>query len=177
MKVFQILARNANARTSLCRYIRASVSNQVNQHLVRSPHAIATEHMQFGKRFMTMSTSSLEEDILSKLKVIIDPDLHQDIVSLGFVKDLKIEGSSVSFCLELTTPACPVREEFRTSAEAAVRSLPWVKTVAVTLSSSKKKRASAPVDDKSGAGKASPLCSSPEYRGGTVIFWGGFWEK
>ncbi len=98
------------------------------------------------------SDSDREAAILSKLKVIIDPDLHQDIVSLGFVKDLKIDGSTVSFCLELTTPACPVREEFRSSAEAAVRSLDWVKEVNVTLSSSKKKRLSAPAGEKSPAG-------------------------
>jgi metal-sulfur cluster biosynthetic enzyme len=104
---------------------------------------------------MTSSATSQEAEILSKLKVIIDPDLHQDIVSLGFVKDLKIDGTNVSFCLELTTPACPVREEFRTSAEAAVRSLPWVKNVAVTLSSTKKKRAPVQADDKSGAGATS----------------------
>jgi metal-sulfur cluster biosynthetic enzyme len=104
-------------------------------------------------RFMSSaSDSDREAAILSKLKVIIDPDLHQDIVSLGFVKDLKIDGSTVSFCLELTTPACPVREEFRSSAEAAVRSLDWVQSVNVTLSSSKKKRQSSPADEKSPAG-------------------------
>ena len=104
-------------------------------------------------RFLSSaSETDRETAILSKLKAIIDPDLHQDIVSLGFVKDLKIDGSTVSFCLELTTPACPVREEFRSSAAAAVRSLDWVKDVTVTLSSSKKKRVSSPADEKSPAG-------------------------
>jgi len=86
------------------------------------------------------TSSSQEEEILTKLRVIIDPDLHQDIVTLGFVKDIKIEGSEVTFSLELTTPACPVREEFRKSAEAAVRTLPWVKKVTVTISSTKKSK-------------------------------------
>ena len=47
----------------------------------------------------------------------------KDIVSLGFVKDVAIDGSSVGFTIELTTPACPVKEEFRRQAETAVMAL------------------------------------------------------
>ena len=47
-----------------------------------------------------------ESAILDALRVIIDPDLHRDIVSLGFVKNVKINGGAVSFIIELTTPAC-----------------------------------------------------------------------
>lgn len=54
-----------------------------------------------------------EENVLSALSTIKDPDLHKDIVSLGFVKGLKIQGNDVSFTLELTTPACPVRDQFK----------------------------------------------------------------
>lgn len=53
-----------------------------------------------------------EENILNALRQVRDPDLGRDIVSLGFVKDLKIEGRNISFKLELTTPACPVRDQF-----------------------------------------------------------------
>jgi len=38
-----------------------------------------------------------EELILENLRQIKDPDLHKDIVSLGFIKDLKIDGGNVSF--------------------------------------------------------------------------------
>ena len=71
--------------------------------------------------------------ILNALKVVIDPDLHKDIVSLGFVKDLKIDGSNVAFTIELTTPACPVKDQMREQATAAVRALPGVGDVDVRM--------------------------------------------
>ncbi|GAV21051.1 ATP-binding protein involved in chromosome partitioning [Mariprofundus micogutta] len=76
-----------------------------------------------------------ESDILNALSVIIDPDFKKDIVSLGFVKNVVIDGSSVAFTIELTTPACPVKEEFRQAADAAVSALPGVEAVDITMSS------------------------------------------
>ena len=77
-----------------------------------------------------------EQAVLDALKVIIDPDLNQDIVSLGFVKNLTIDqDNQVSFSLELTTPACPVKDEFKKQAEEAVSKLYWVKAVAVEMTS------------------------------------------
>ena len=68
------------------------------------------------------------------MRVIIDPDLGKDIVSLGFIKELTIqEDGKVSFNVELTTPACPVKEQFRSACEKAVRKLSWVTDVAVTM--------------------------------------------
>src|SRR5438067_13897332 len=71
--------------------------------------------------------------VLEALKVVRDPDLNRDIVSLGFVKDLKIDGARVAFTIELTTPACPVKEEMRHQARAAVLQLPGVSAVDVTM--------------------------------------------
>lgn len=73
--------------------------------------------------------------VLEALKVVKDPDLHRDIVSLGFIKDLRIEGGRVAFTIELTTPACPVKDQMRDQARAAVRQLPGVSDVEVQLSS------------------------------------------
>jgi len=56
-----------------------------------------------------------QEKILGALAQIKDPDLGRDIVALGFVKDLQISGENVSFTIELTTPACPVRDQERRS--------------------------------------------------------------
>ena len=58
--------------------------------------------------------SDWQTQILSALSVVMDPDLNTDIVSLGFVQNLQIDTttSRVSFDLELTTPACPVKELF-----------------------------------------------------------------
>lgn len=59
--------------------------------------------------------------LLSALSKIQDPDLHRDIVSLGFVKDIHIRGDSVSFKIELTTPACPVKDKLKEDSEVAAR--------------------------------------------------------
>ena len=75
-----------------------------------------------------------ESEILKALSVIIDPDFNKDIVSLGFVKNIAINGDSVAFTIELTTPACPVKEEFRRQADEAVSALPGVKSVDITMS-------------------------------------------
>ena len=49
-----------------------------------------------------------EQQVLTALRQVMDPDLHRDIVTLGFVKDLQIRDEEISFTLVLTTPACPV---------------------------------------------------------------------
>jgi ATP-binding protein involved in chromosome partitioning len=71
--------------------------------------------------------------VLDALKVVTDPDLHRDIVSLGFIKDLKIEGGHVRFAIELTTPACPVKDQMRDQARAAVRNVAGVSSVDVQM--------------------------------------------
>jgi ATP-binding protein involved in chromosome partitioning len=72
--------------------------------------------------------------VLAALKVVRDPDLQRDIVSLGFIKDLKIDDGRVSFTIELTTPACPVKDQLRDQARAAVMQVPGVKAVDVQMS-------------------------------------------
>ena len=74
--------------------------------------------------------------VLDALKVVQDPDLHRDIVSLGFIKDLNISGSKVAFTIELTTPACPVKDQMRDQARAAVLAVPGVSDVNVNMSAS-----------------------------------------
>jgi ATP-binding protein involved in chromosome partitioning len=75
-----------------------------------------------------------EASILDALKIVHDPDLHRDIVSLGFVRDLRIERARVSFTIELTTPACPVKDQMRDQARAAVLQVPGVADVEVQMS-------------------------------------------
>lgn len=70
-----------------------------------------------------------EQSVLNALRKVIDPDLKIDIVSLGMVKDLVIDGGRVKFTLELTTPACPYNKAIEDSARMAVESLPGVKSV------------------------------------------------
>jgi ATP-binding protein involved in chromosome partitioning len=79
-------------------------------------------------------TGTLDRDgVLNALRVVVDPDLRKDIVSLGFVKDISIEADRVGFTIELTTPACPVKDQLRDQAAAAVRALPGVTAVDVRM--------------------------------------------
>lgn len=79
-----------------------------------------------------------QDAVLAALGKIIDPDLHRDIVSLGMIKNLEIgpneDGTRVAFTFELTTPACPVRDQFKSQAEAAVLNIAGVSHVDVTMS-------------------------------------------
>ncbi len=82
---------------------------------------------------------SREQEVLEQLKQIIDPDLGRDIVSLGFIKELQIDADgNVSFKVELTTPACPVKDQFKRHSEDVVNELPWVKSVSVTMTAAKR---------------------------------------
>jgi ATP-binding protein involved in chromosome partitioning len=73
------------------------------------------------------------EDILRALSAIEDPDLHRDIVSLGFVQPPEIAGDVVSVRIVLTTPACPVRETIERDARELLLALPGVREANVTM--------------------------------------------
>ena len=79
------------------------------------------------------TASPTEAAILDALRAVQDPDLHQDIVTLGFVKDLRVCGDQVAFQIELTTPACPVKDLMKGQAERAVKALPGVAGVAIEM--------------------------------------------
>jgi len=74
-----------------------------------------------------------KEDVLKVLGQIEDPDLHKDIVSLGFIKELVIDGGSVSFSIELTTAGCPLKSMFKSEAERLVGELDGVESVHVVM--------------------------------------------
>ena len=71
--------------------------------------------------------------VLNALRAVVDPDIRRDIVTLGFVKDLSIDSGRVAFTIELTTPACPVKEQLREQATNAVRAVSGVSQVDVRL--------------------------------------------
>ena len=68
-----------------------------------------------------MSEAVTEEAVMAALSTVNDPDLHKDLVSLGFIDDLKISGTDLSFKVMLTTPACPMKDKIRGDCEAALR--------------------------------------------------------
>lgn len=80
-----------------------------------------------------------KEDVLKILSELEDPDLHKDIVTLGFIKELIVNGSTVSFSMELTIAGCPLKNMFKEKAEKLVLSLEGVEKVHIIMTSRDKK--------------------------------------
>ncbi len=107
-----------------------------------------------------------EEQILKALSQIIDPDLHKDIVSLGFIKNLKIAGGDISFDIALTTPACPVRHEFQQKAEDLLKALPGIKNVSVNLTSQPLKQSPSGTNAKNALSNIGSIIAVSSCKGG-----------
>ena len=85
-----------------------------------------------------MADAVTKDQVLSALSEIQDPDLHKDIVSLGFIPDesIVIGDGHVAVKIVLTTPACPVRDEMKAQAEELLLALPGVERVDVEMDAS-----------------------------------------
>lgn len=66
------------------------------------------------------------DQVLQTLSTVIDPDLKKDIVSMGMIKDLEINGNDLKFTLELTTPACPFNDQIEQDVRKAVTTIPSI---------------------------------------------------
>jgi len=62
-----------------------------------------------------------EQTALAALRKVMDPELRRDLVSLNMVKDLRVDGTSVSLQVELTTPACPLKDTIARDVDTALR--------------------------------------------------------
>lgn len=82
-----------------------------------------------------MSESPTRQAVLQALGRVQEPELHRDLVSLDMIKDLSLDGGRVDFTIELTTPACPLRDRIENEARQAVEALPGVTRVDVRLTS------------------------------------------
>lgn len=82
---------------------------------------------------MATEQTPLEKRILDALRTVKDPDLKKDIVTLGFVKGLRTENGRVSLIIELTTPACPVKNEMEQWIRAAVMKVEGVRAVDIQM--------------------------------------------
>ncbi|NJN17149.1 MAG: Mrp/NBP35 family ATP-binding protein [Oscillochloris sp.] len=72
-----------------------------------------------------------EQQILTALSQVQEPELGGDIVSRKMVKRVAIENGVVALTIELTTPACPLKDQIQAEVEAAVRAVPGVSDVGV----------------------------------------------
>lgn len=82
-----------------------------------------------------MPVKVTEEAVMDALSKVQEPELHRDLVSLGMIRDLKIEDNKVSFTIMLTTPACPLKTKIESEARAAVQTIPNVSSVEIKMSS------------------------------------------
>jgi len=80
-----------------------------------------------------VAKTTSKDDILDALRQIEDPDLHKDIVSLGFITQHTICDGAIKVTINLTTPACPVKDVMKRHAEELLRKLPGVTSVVVDM--------------------------------------------
>jgi ATP-binding protein involved in chromosome partitioning len=94
------------------------------------------------------------ERVLEALRTVNDPDLHRDLVTLGMIEEVRIQGGTVSFTLVLTTSACPLKDEIEAEARAAVAAVPGVEKVEIRTTSRVRKPKDPTADRKALEGVA-----------------------
>ena len=72
-----------------------------------------------------------QEQVLDALRTVMEPELHRDIVSLNMVKDLAVDDGRVRLTINLTTPACPLKDVIEKDVRAALGRLPAFQDVTV----------------------------------------------
>lgn len=72
-----------------------------------------------------------EADVIAALGTVNDPELHRDLVSLGMIRDIAIDGGDVAFTVVLTTPACPLKGVIQADCEAALKRIDGVERVTI----------------------------------------------
>jgi ATP-binding protein involved in chromosome partitioning len=88
---------------------------------------------------MSTVTTPTKEEVIDCLRQVNDPELHRDLVSLNMIKNVAVCDGNVRVHVELTTPACPLKDRVRDDVAAAVRGLPGVKAVEVEFSAQVRK--------------------------------------
>ncbi len=79
------------------------------------------------------ATAISESVIREELKSVIDPEIGLDVINLGLIYDVQIDGKAVHIVMTLTSPACPVAGAFLNSVKTAVEALPGVSGCTVDL--------------------------------------------
>lgn len=74
-----------------------------------------------------------EQDALNALKQVIDPEIGINIVDLGLVYDVQLEGSNARVRMTLTTPGCPMHESITAGVQRTLLSLPGIEEAQVDL--------------------------------------------
>lgn len=64
-----------------------------------------------------------EAKVTEALSTVMDPDFQKDLVTLNMIKDLQVDGQNINFTIELTTPACPLKDQMEGDAREAIRTM------------------------------------------------------
>jgi ATP-binding protein involved in chromosome partitioning len=113
---------------------------------------------------MAMPLSLTPDTVLEVLRPVQDPELQRSLVDLNMIRQVVIEGGEVSFTLVLTTPACPLREFIVEDCERAVRTLPGVTGVTVTVTAETPQQKSLP--DRTGIAGVKNIVAVSSGKGG-----------
>jgi ATP-binding protein involved in chromosome partitioning len=99
--------------------------------------------------------------VLNALRTVQDPDLHQDLVTLNMIRDLKVfDDGKVSLRVVLTTPACPMKEKIKADVIAAIKTVAGTTDIQVVMDAEVRKG----VNQGTGA-SANPNGGNPNARG------------
>lgn len=102
--------------------------------------------------------------VLDVLRPVQDPELQKSLVELNMIRNVQIDGGTVSFTLVLTTPACPLREFIVEDCQKAVKQLPDVEEVVVDVTAETPQQQSLP--DRQGIDGVKNLVAISSGKGG-----------
>ncbi len=104
----------------------------MNDDSVTTPAPVPTSTSAAAEASATSGIVS-EDQVKLALRRVKDPDLQLNIIDLGLVYGIAVDGSTVKVDMTLTSPACPSGPELMTNAENEIKSLPGVEKVEVNL--------------------------------------------
>jgi len=78
-------------------------------------------------------TDDLKKRVIDALRTVDDPDLRKDLVTLNMVKDVVVTGSDVEATIELTTPACPLKQKIEDDCRNAIRKVEGIGEIKIVM--------------------------------------------
>lgn len=80
-----------------------------------------------------MSTVTVDQ-VREQLRTVNDPELHKDLVTLNMIKDIAVDNGTVRVHVELTTPACPLKDQIKRDVDQAIKRIDGVQQVEIDWS-------------------------------------------